>query len=77
MKADDDTYVILENLRYMLKDYKSSDPTYFGLRFTHHEYTEHQEGYMSGGAGNRKIFIKFWLFFIAKTRNPFSFLNAY
>ena len=51
LKADDDTYVILENMRYMLKDYKSTDPTYFGLRFVHHEYTEHKEGYMSGGAG--------------------------
>jgi hypothetical protein len=29
MKADDDTYVILENLRYFLRDYKSSDPVYF------------------------------------------------
>ena len=51
LKADDDTYVILENMRYMLKDYKSTDPTYFGLRFVHHEYTEHKQGYMSGGAG--------------------------
>ena len=74
MKADDDTYVILENLRYMLKDYKSSDPTYFGLRFTHHEYTEHQEGYMSGGAGNRNNSIEFWLFLL---RNYLYFLNTY
>ena len=51
LKADDDTYVILENLRYMLKDYKSTNPSYFGLRFVHHEYTQHKEGYMSGGAG--------------------------
>jgi glycoprotein-N-acetylgalactosamine 3-beta-galactosyltransferase len=33
MKADDDTYVILENLRYFLRDYKSSDPVYFGHHF--------------------------------------------
>jgi glycoprotein-N-acetylgalactosamine 3-beta-galactosyltransferase len=33
MKVDDDTYVILENLRYFLRDYKSSDPVYFGHHF--------------------------------------------
>ncbi|XP_071121222.1 glycoprotein-N-acetylgalactosamine 3-beta-galactosyltransferase 1-like [Mytilus edulis] len=47
MKADDDTYVILENLRYFLKDYNTSDPVYFGKHFT---YPTKQE-YMSGGAG--------------------------
>ena len=47
MKADDDTYVILENLRYFLKGYKSSDPVYFG----HHFKTIVQQGYYSGGAG--------------------------
>jgi hypothetical protein len=47
MKADDDTYVILENLRYFLRDYKSSDPVYFG----HHFKTIVKQGYYSGGAG--------------------------
>jgi glycoprotein-N-acetylgalactosamine 3-beta-galactosyltransferase len=47
MKVDDDTYVILENLRYFLRDYKSSDPVYFG----HHFKTIVQQGYYSGGAG--------------------------
>ena len=47
MKADDDTYVILENLRYFLKDYKPSDPVYFG----HHFKTIVKQGYYSGGAG--------------------------
>ena len=53
LKADDDTYVIVENLRHMLHDYNASYPSYFGLRFTHHEYLNHKEGYMSGGAGNK------------------------
>ncbi|XP_013419453.1 glycoprotein-N-acetylgalactosamine 3-beta-galactosyltransferase 1-like [Lingula anatina] len=47
MKADDDTYVIVENLRYMLSEYNSSDPIYFG----HHFQTIVKQGYFSGGAG--------------------------
>jgi hypothetical protein len=42
-----DTYVILENLRYFLRGYKSSDPVYCG----HHFKTIVQQGYYSGGAG--------------------------
>lgn len=33
MKADDDSYIIMENLRMMLKGYSPSDPVYFGCRF--------------------------------------------
>ncbi|CAH1394523.1 unnamed protein product [Nezara viridula] len=47
MKADDDTYVIVENLRYMLSDYNTSEPVYFGCRFKPYV----KQGYMSGGAG--------------------------
>lgn len=47
MKADDDTYVILENLRYFLKDYNKLDPVFFG----HHFKTLVKQGYYSGGAG--------------------------
>ncbi|QQP41194.1 Uncharacterized protein FKW44_015482 [Caligus rogercresseyi] len=47
MKADDDTYVIVENLRYLLQNYSSSDPLHFGCRFK--PFTK--SGYMSGGAG--------------------------
>ena len=47
MKADDDTYVILENLRFLLSEYNSSDPIWFGCEFD----VIVKEGYMSGGAG--------------------------
>ncbi|XP_053614042.1 glycoprotein-N-acetylgalactosamine 3-beta-galactosyltransferase 1-like isoform X2 [Plodia interpunctella] len=32
LKADDETYVIVENLKYMLNDYNTNDPIYFGFR---------------------------------------------
>ena len=47
MKADDDTYVIVEHLRHFLAKYKNTDPIYFGCNFQ--KYME--QGYMSGGGG--------------------------
>ena len=47
MKADDDTYVIVENLRLMLRTWDPKSPIYFGCRFKPFV----QQGYMSGGAG--------------------------
>ncbi|KAL3831301.1 hypothetical protein ACJMK2_023071 [Sinanodonta woodiana] len=47
MKADDDTYVIVENLRYFLQDKNPQDPLLYGRRFKPYV----NQGYMSGGAG--------------------------
>ncbi|XP_075231193.1 glycoprotein-N-acetylgalactosamine 3-beta-galactosyltransferase 1-like [Lycorma delicatula] len=47
LKADDDTYIVMENLRYLLSNYIFSDLLYFGCKFS--KFVEN--GFMSGGAG--------------------------
>ncbi|KAA3678376.1 glycoprotein-N-acetylgalactosamine 3-beta-galactosyltransferase [Paragonimus westermani] len=47
LKADDDTYIIPENLRAALLDFNSNEPILLGYPFTH----VISEGHVSGGAG--------------------------
>eukprot|EP00064_Thunnus_orientalis_P006890 superscaffoldBa00000738_g6909 len=47
LKADDDTFVVIENLRYILSKYDTEKPLYLGRRFAPFI----SQGYMSGGAG--------------------------
>ncbi|XP_053561498.1 glycoprotein-N-acetylgalactosamine 3-beta-galactosyltransferase 1-A-like [Bombina bombina] len=47
LKADDDTYVAIDNLRFFLSNYTPHQPVYFGSRFK----PLVKQGYMSGGAG--------------------------
>ena len=48
IKADDDTYVVMENLRYLLSDQDALQPVWFGCEF---KVIVKDGGYMSGGAG--------------------------
>ncbi|XP_018101212.1 glycoprotein-N-acetylgalactosamine 3-beta-galactosyltransferase 1-like [Xenopus laevis] len=47
LKADDDTYVVMENLQFLLSNYTPEQPVYLGKRFKPFV----NQGYMSGGAG--------------------------
>ncbi|XP_054662889.1 glycoprotein-N-acetylgalactosamine 3-beta-galactosyltransferase 1-like [Grus americana] len=47
LKADDDTFVVMANLRWLLAGQAPERPVYFGKRFKPFV----KQGYMSGGAG--------------------------
>ncbi|TRY66495.1 hypothetical protein DNTS_005383 [Danionella cerebrum] len=47
LKTDDDTFVVVDNLRWILSNYTPEQPIYFGKRFKPYA----KQGYMSGGAG--------------------------
>ncbi|XP_033731655.1 glycoprotein-N-acetylgalactosamine 3-beta-galactosyltransferase 1-like [Pecten maximus] len=47
LKADDDTYVIVENLRHFLSNKNQKEAIYYGRRFKPYV----KQGFMSGGAG--------------------------
>ncbi|KAL8563526.1 hypothetical protein ACOMHN_064351 [Nucella lapillus] len=46
LKGDDDAYIVMENLRFILSHYDPGDPVYLGHLYKQH----HPSGYMSGGA---------------------------
>nr|XP_002731370.1 PREDICTED: glycoprotein-N-acetylgalactosamine 3-beta-galactosyltransferase 1-like [Saccoglossus kowalevskii] len=48
LKADDDSFIIIENLRYFLQQYDTSQPLYFGHKLVNHRVNQ---TFNSGGAG--------------------------
>ena len=48
VKADDDTYIIMENLRYFLKDFDTNKPIFFGRKL---KLFGRKQVFFSGGAG--------------------------
>ncbi|KAH8244315.1 hypothetical protein KR026_006121, partial [Drosophila bipectinata] len=48
LKVDEETYVVMENLRSFLYPYSPMEPVYFGNKFRSPQV---KKGYMSGGAG--------------------------
>jgi glycoprotein-N-acetylgalactosamine 3-beta-galactosyltransferase len=49
-------FVILENLRFYLSNFNTSDPFYFGHKFKAYI----KSGYMQGGSGNGNIIVFFY-----------------
>ena len=47
LKADDDSYILVENLRHLLSHYNPSEPGYLGYHMKPHMHN----GYMDGGSG--------------------------
>ena len=50
MKADDDTYVVMKNLRSLLYNRSADEPQYIGRRWRHPKTTADFH-YAQGGAG--------------------------
>ena len=50
LKADDDTYMIVENLRYLLKDFETNKPIFFGRKLKRNPRS-HKTSFFHGGPG--------------------------
>lgn len=47
-KGDDDTFAVIENMRFFLAAYSPENPIFFGHKFN---TSDHKNGYFSGGSG--------------------------
>lgn len=59
LKADDDTYIVMENLRHMLYQYRPQTALFFGHRYARADLPD--QGFMQGGAYvmSKKLLSKF------------------
>ena len=53
-KADDDTYVVMENLRHLLKDFDPKLPHYLGLRLKYRPEKGIKPSVNFGGSGKKR-----------------------
>lgn len=60
MKADDDTYVIVDNLKKFLAKYSPFDAIYFGCQFSSPQIPS----WTSGGSGKSEILMLNLLYFM-------------
>ena len=78
-KADDDTYAVMENMRFMLSSFNSSTALHLGFKFKD-ERNKIKQGFMSGGSGyilTKEAIKKFIDILIEEESLPLQNKNTY
>lgn len=70
IKADDDTYVIMENLRYLVYPYSPQRPIFFGLKFKEPDF--HVDVSKCGHSHVYSVFTVHWTISIVDVRDRWA-----